>query len=239
MWLKACLNGPRPVGSHPALPITPGELAAEGRRAVAAGAVALHIHPRSPDGRESLDPAVMAAALAAVRAACPGIPLEVSTAAWIEGNPSLRLDLIRRWSVLPDSAGVNFGEPGAEELARTLLAKGIGIEAGLFSAQDASRLVSSGLAAHCLHVQIEPIFASTAADALDTAQAIERVLDEAGVITPRLLHGKDASAWPMLRYAIAQGYATRIGFEDTLLLPDGSPAQDNAAQVESALALSI
>lgn len=36
------------------------------------------------------------------------------------------------------------------------------------------------------------------ADALHAAQAIERVLDTTGVTTPRLLHGKDGTAWPML-----------------------------------------
>ena len=37
----------------------------------------------------------------------------MSTAAWIEGNVARRLACVRQWSVLPDSAGVNFGEPGA------------------------------------------------------------------------------------------------------------------------------
>jgi uncharacterized protein (DUF849 family) len=142
---------------------------------------------------------------------------------------------VRRWTEFPDSAGVNFGEPGAVELATMLLAKGIGVEAGLFSADDAQRLIAAGLAQHCHHVQIEPIFARNITEALATAQAVERVLDTAGVRTPRLLHGKDATAWPMLAYAVAQGYATRIGFEDTLVLPNGEPARDNAELIRTAL----
>jgi uncharacterized protein (DUF849 family) len=236
MWLKACLNGPRAAESHPALPVTPGQLAAQGAQAVSAGAVALHIHPRGADGRETLDAERMAEALAAVREACPGIPLEVSTAAWIEGDADQRLALVRRWTTLPDSAGVNFGEPGAAALAQTLLSMGVGVEAGLFRAQDALCLVRAELAGVCNHVQIEPILDASAAAALATAQAIERVLDEAGVATARLLHGKDATAWPMLGYALRQGYATRIGLEDTLCLPDGSVARDNAELVRWALA---
>jgi len=237
MWIRTCLNGSRPVGSHPALPITPSQLGAEGRQAIDAGAVALHIHPRNKAGNESLAAAVMEAALLEVRRACPGIPLEVSTAAWIEGNVARRLAYVRQWTVLPDSAGVNFGEPGAVELAKTLLARGIGVEAGLFSAEDARLLVASGLAQDCNHLQIEPILTTNPTDALAVAQAIEQVLDEAWVTTLRLLHGKDATAWPMLEYALAQGYATRIGLEDTLLLPDGRMTHDNAEMVQMARAL--
>lgn len=57
MWLKACLNGLRPVGSHPALPVTPDELARKGRRAVKAD-----IHPRALDGLETLEAEAIAVA---------------------------------------------------------------------------------------------------------------------------------------------------------------------------------
>ena len=234
MWIRACLNGPRTAGSHPALPITPGQLADEGRRAIDAGAVALHIHPRNQDGNESLGAEAIEAALLGLREACPRVPLEVSTAAWIEGDVARRLACVRQWSVLPDSAGVNFGEPGAVELARALLARGIGVEAGLFSAEDARLMVAAGVARDCNHVQIEPILTTNTSDALAIAQSIEQVLDGAGVTTPRLLHGKDTTAWPLLEYALSQGYATRIGLEDTLLLPDGRIARDNAELVRAA-----
>lgn len=36
--------------------------------------------------------------------------------------------------------------------------------------------------------------------------------------------------------AVAQGYATRIGFEDTLVLPNGEPARDNAELIRTARA---
>lgn len=52
MWLKACLNGPRPRESSLAVPILPAELAHDRRNAVDAGAVALHLYPRIVDGKE-------------------------------------------------------------------------------------------------------------------------------------------------------------------------------------------
>jgi uncharacterized protein (DUF849 family) len=97
------------MGATLAVPITPSELAQDRRSAVDAGAVALQIHPRALDGGETLTPEHIAAALAAVRAACPGIPIEVSTAAWIEGDVARRLARVCSWAELHDSAGVNFG----------------------------------------------------------------------------------------------------------------------------------
>jgi uncharacterized protein (DUF849 family) len=49
-----------------------------------------------------------------------------------------------------------------------------------------------------------------------------------------LLHGEGATAWPALRHAARRRLSTRIGLEDVLELPDGSPAPDNAALVRAA-----
>ena len=81
MLLQACLNGSRTPGEHPALPITPQELAQDAQRVVAAGACALHVHPRNVQGEQSLEAQDMAAALIAIRERCPGIPVGVGSAA--------------------------------------------------------------------------------------------------------------------------------------------------------------
>jgi uncharacterized protein (DUF849 family) len=56
------------------------------------------------------------------------------------------------------------------------------------------------------------------------------------VRAPRLLHGVNATAWPLVDAASARGYATRIGFEDTLKLPGGETAPGNGELVRAALA---
>jgi uncharacterized protein (DUF849 family) len=38
------------------------------------------------------------------------------------------------------------------------------------------------------------------------------------------------AAWGLIAEAAARGYGTRVGFEDTLTLPDGSMAESNAVQ---------
>lgn len=52
---------------------------------------------------------------------------------------------------------------------------------------------------------------------------------------PILLHGEEGSTWPLFDLAVELGLATRIGLEDTLLLPDGSIAPGNAALVRAAV----
>ncbi len=72
--VHAALNGDR---LHPAAPRTPDEIAAEARAAVDAGAQSLHLHPYGEDGLQTLAAEPCAAALRAVRAACPGVPISL------------------------------------------------------------------------------------------------------------------------------------------------------------------
>jgi uncharacterized protein (DUF849 family) len=190
---------------------------------------------RGPDGRESLAAPDVARAVNAVRSACRGTPAGISTGAWIEPDPDRRLALVRRWHVLPDYASVNFNEPGAVEIAEELLELGVGVEAGLTGVAAAEALLRSGLEDRCLRVMLEPQEPEPAA-ALENVAAIERVLGDEESQAPRLLHGVDATAWPLLREAARRGYDARIGLEDTLRLPDGELARDNIVLIRAARA---
>lgn len=121
MLVPACLNGGRRAGEHPALPLDPDQLAAAAREAVAAGAAAIHVHQRDADGSQTLAAEPCARVLRAIRSACPGVPVGLTTGAWIEPDPDRRLDLVARWEVAPDYASVNLSEDGAVPLLRLLL----------------------------------------------------------------------------------------------------------------------
>src|SRR4051812_20589966 len=110
LLIKACLNGGRLAAAHPAVPITAEQLARDAVAARAAGAGAVHVHPRGPDGQQSLDAAAIGDAVAAIRAACPGLPVGVSTIASAEPAPARRLETVKNWRVLPDFASVNMAE---------------------------------------------------------------------------------------------------------------------------------
>jgi uncharacterized protein (DUF849 family) len=236
MGVQACLNGSWPPGAHPALPLTAADLAAAARAAAEAGAFAVHVHPRRADGAETLDPVPCGEAIATIRLAWPGLPVGLSTAASIEPDPDRRLGLVLGWDPRPDFVSVNLHERGALELVRTLPNAGIGVEAGVWTAMSARRLVDDELHRYCLRVLVEPQDADPPA-ALATLAAVDDVLDVAEVPLPRVYHGQDGTAWPVIEAMMASGRDVRVGLEDVLTLPDGRLARDNAELVAAAVAL--
>jgi uncharacterized protein (DUF849 family) len=232
-YVKACINGARTPDQHPNLPVTPDQLASEALAAHRAGAKAVHMHPKTADGVDSLVPAVVDAAVSAARHAVPGLPLGVTTGYWALPDADARLRAVDGWSVLPDFASVNWHEPGSDELARLLLGKGLGVEVGIFHAEAAASWAASEIAAHCMRVMIElPRDGDTA-----TADDLLSQVMAAGSPAPVLLHGLDESCWPLLEHAGKRGLQTRIGLEDTVRLPDGSTPSGNADLVSAAVAL--
>ncbi|WP_244295154.1 3-keto-5-aminohexanoate cleavage protein [Micromonospora orduensis] len=88
---------PAQPSCHQAVPVTPAELAADAARCAALGVAAVHVHPRDAAGVESLRPAVIADALTAIRTARPGLPVGVSTGAWIPGSSTILAGRARSW----------------------------------------------------------------------------------------------------------------------------------------------
>lgn len=236
VFLKACINGARRAEQHPALPISAETIARDAQAVVAAGANAVHFHIRNQAGFESLAPDDAARCITACRRAVPDTPLGVSTGDWIVPDLDERLRLLSQWRVMPDFASVNFHEDGAEEVARVLHERGVGIELGLTFPFAAERALFGGWVDRCERVLLEPIETDTAA-ALVTVAEIERILDRAQTSAPRLLHGHEDTAWLLLDESARWGYQCRIGFEDTLYLPTGELAVDNAHIVKTAQAL--
>jgi uncharacterized protein (DUF849 family) len=222
MLLQAALNGPFTKDDHPLMPITAAELARDAKACVEVGAGAIHMHPRDGDGRESLGAALIDATVREVRAAC-GVPVGVSTGAWIEPDLERRLELISAWSE-PDYASVNVSEEGWQRVVRALRERGIGVEAGVWTPQDARALTESGLAGDLTRILIEPVEA-------DPAGAVALVAAISDQLTgPILQHGDGAATWVLLEDAIRHGFDTRIGLEDTL-------EADNPALIRRAMNL--
>jgi len=145
-----------------------------------------------------------------------------------------RFQVVASWEVLPDFASVNFSEDGANDLARLLLSRDVDVEAGLCDAAAAEIFITTGLASACMRVLLEPQ-EQKMHRALETVDRIEKALDLGAVELPRVLHGTEVTAWPMMDAAIARGHDVRIGLEDTLILPDGRMPRDNAELVAEAV----
>jgi uncharacterized protein (DUF849 family) len=234
MIVQACINGARPSDFHLALPLTADAMARDGAACIAAGAAELHLHPRAPDGYESLAPATMDATMLAVRKACPGSLIGVSTGAWIEGNERRTLSCIDNWGELPDYASVNLEEQDAPAVMERLRQRGVGVEAGLASVADAERLIALGVAQGVLRILIE-VAEQDVGQALAVINGVEAVLDRAGVRRPILLHGLDATVWNLVALAGGRRWSTRVGLEDGSSLPDCTIASGNPALVAAAV----
>ena len=246
VFLQACLNGDRETGA----PRTPEELAAEARACVAAGAVSLHAHPRGDDGSETLEPAHIAAALRALRAAAPGVELSFSTGLWItNGDVDARMRLIGAWTERPDLVSLNVSEDGWRELADLLAERRIGIEAGVWTARDAELLAESGLVARWGPTAPRARLRATTRRCTGSSSSRARRTPTRRSPSrrrstprwtpprsrpPRLHHGVGPATWAVLDAAVPIGREIRIGLEDVLTLPDGRRAPDNAALVVEA-----
>ncbi|MEV6417262.1 3-keto-5-aminohexanoate cleavage protein [Kribbella sp. NPDC051718] len=225
--LKCCLNGDRSRADHPGVPLTPAELAQSAYDAAKAGADAVHFHPRDAQGRESLRWSDVGPAVAAVRDWCPELPLGVSTREEIEPDLDTRLALLGEWDAGPDFASVNWHEEGAEQIARLLLERGIGVEAGLFTPDAARKFLSwRGPVVRVLVEALPGISPGT--DGIAAAQA---VLDVLPTGVELVVHGEGEWAWPVLEWARRQGYGLRAGFEDMLTGPSGESVTDNGQLV--------
>jgi uncharacterized protein (DUF849 family) len=236
--IKACLNGGRPADAHPALPMTAEQLAEAAVAATAAGAAAVHVHPRDAEGRQSHAAGVIGDAVSAIRQACPGLPIGVTTILRITNDPAERLRQVQAWKVLPDFASVNWFEPGAPELAGLLISMGVGVEAGLATVADARAFAAYASASRCLRILVE-VRERDGVDAVTLASRMDSVLDAAGLSVPRLHHGFGADTWRVIAAGFDRGRDVRIGLEDVLTLPDGSTAKDNADLVSTAVALAL
>jgi uncharacterized protein (DUF849 family) len=222
------------VGTHPALPVTPYELARDARVMARYGVGSVHIHPRSPDGKETLDPMHVGDAVAAIRAAVSGIEVGLPAARWVVPDSRDRVQAVLAWGRLgvgmPDVVSVNVHDLGWREVCAAAHSVGMDIELGVWTVGDAVTLRSVGLPRGTRRLVAEP---TEPGMAVDEAIRIMRTLGRPGV--PVLAHGEDAGAWPVFDYAMEHHLDARIGLEDTLNGRDGWVAGGNADLIEMAM----
>ena len=239
--LQVTPNGPWGKEVHPGMPVTLAEVLVDLRACFDAGARGVHLHVRDSTGAETLDPAVVEQTCGRVRDAARELGLSVeiglTTGAWIEPDLAERIAMIREWQGV-DCATVNLSESGFDEVMAVMRDVGIGIDVGLSAPQEIDRLVQSGLLPLAQRISIEldpgePYFLQ--GDPRQLAQQVNDMLDDAGSTCPRLTHGMNDWTWPLVLDAFERGHDTRVGFEDSVLLPDGTTADSNAQLVKAAM----
>jgi uncharacterized protein (DUF849 family) len=224
---QVALNGDRTKTAHPATPVSVEQLARDASACVAARARAIHLHPRDHEGFETLDAEVVDDVVAKVRDAC-GVPVGVTTSAEIEPDHERRIELVRAWRA-PDYTSVNVSEKGATEMIEALVEAGIGIEAGVWSVEDAERLAASGLGGRVTRILVGPGELQ-----LQDSEDIHLALDRFGLAAPRLQHG-DGRSRGFCWWTQFAGASTPASVSRTPLYgPDGERATGNEALVRAA-----
>jgi uncharacterized protein (DUF849 family) len=210
------------------VPQTPAELAADAVAVRQAGAFAVHVHPRDANGTQTLAARPCDAAVAAIRAAAPRLPIGLSTSETIDPDPFARAAAIRTWRQRPDFVSVNFSELGWAGIVRAANHAGIAVEAGLATAADAGELARSPFTHQVIRALVE------VEGGADEARAVAALIPAE---VAQLWHGHGPQTWEVILAAAEAGVDVRIGLEDTLVLPDGSVATGNAELVAAAVEL--
>lgn len=242
-------NGARKThADHPALPITPDELAACARQCVDAGAAMLHLHVRRPDGTHSLEPGDYRPAIAAVRHAVgDALVIQITTEAVGIYTPEQQMASVRALQPEAISAALRELAPDAAHEAEAarffgeLAAARTAIQYILYSADDVARyrdLRTRGVlpdTSHWVLFVLGRYSAGQHSDPTDLLQFLQAWAD-GGDLTANVPWAMCAfgprEAECALSAALLGGHA-RLGFENNMALPDGSTAPDNAALVRN------
>lgn len=225
---------------HRALPITADELAGCAAACMAAGATWFHVHVRDDQGGHTLDAGRYREAFSAIRERVgPGLVLQMTTEA------------VGRYSAKEQMAAVDAVQPEAVSIAvRELLADpdmlpeacaflghlgraGTAVQFIVYDPADLLRLVSLHAPGGSLHGCPEVLFV-LGSYASRRAGHPRDLLPMLGVLPPHWNWSACAfgpTEQACLSAAATLGGGVRLGFENNVHLPDGSPAPDNAVQV--------
>ncbi len=246
---------------HP-VPVTPAEMAASAKEAWDAGAAVMHIHFRRQEpGLGHLptwDPDVAAEICDAIRAACPGVVLNLTTGV-MDDDISGPVACLER--VKPEMAALNAGSlnylklrsngqwawpplvfvNSVEKIGRfveVMDALSIVPECECFDTgivRSAAMFVASGMVR-------EPYSVSFVMGVDSGMPAKPELLPlliaelPAGANWQTIAIGRD-EVWPLHRRTAELGGNLRTGVEDTFYLPDGSKTPGNGALIEALVAL--
>lgn len=219
------------------MPISIDEIAACAADCHAAGAGRIHLHVRDDNGRHSLDCGRYRETIAAVRAAAPGMAIQVTTeAAGIYGVAD-QLAVIEE--LCPPQASVSIRESMRDAaLARRLYAiaaeAGVGIQHILYDAADIALLraaIADGTVPATMGDVLLVLGRYTPPRNADRA-ALAPFLTALGPAFPNWsVCAFGVTEHAVLLQAAELGAQLRVGFENNILRPDGTPAYDNAENV--------
>lgn len=250
MLLTVAPNGARKTqADHPAVPISPAEIAATAAAATEAGAAMIHLHVRDAAQKHSLDVGAYREAIAAVHDAV-GERMIIQVTSEAVGIYSAEQQMAMVRALQPEAVSLAIrevvpegGEDAAREFLAWLVGAGILPQYILYAAEDVerfARLQAAGVVppgpAFLLFVlgRYTPGQRSVPNDLLPFLSAIEAWPEAAKLPWAICAFGPKETA--CVTAAATFGGHARVGFENNLYLPSGEVARDNAELVAAGAA---
>ncbi|MDB5502421.1 MAG: 3-keto-5-aminohexanoate cleavage enzyme [Tardiphaga sp.] len=243
--LAVAPNGGRKVkADHPAVPLTPAELAVTAARCLEAGASMIHAHVRASDGTHLLDAGAYLSAISAIRGAVGDrLVIQITSEALGRYAPAQQRAVIR--DVRPEAASLalrelvpDASEEGAfAELLGWMKREAVTPQIILYDIEDALHLVDFRKRGLVPFERLPVLFVlgryttgqtSNPRDLLPFIDAAAPVFEHWSVCA------FGAQEIACVTTAALLGGHVRVGFENNELLPDGSRAQGNEDLVAAA-----
>ena len=220
---------------NPHLPVGSEEIAADVRRSADAGAVLFHVHARDLDGRPTLELPVYKENVHRIKEVAPDVIIQLSTGGRAGKDWEARANPIR---LLPEMGSFTTGSnnlPGIvyenspqfiDYLARVFNEAEVKPEIEVFETgmiNNALFLQKKGL----IHPPLHFDFVLGAPGAMPGS--LKNLLFLSETIPPGStwsVAGIGPAEIPLATAAIVMGGHVRVGLEDNLYLPDGSPASN-------------
>lgn len=229
---------------HPAIPLSGQEIAAEAVACARAGASALHLHVRNNDNRHTINPDAYRLVLDEIRAVMgEDLVIQITSEAAGVYSPPEQMDMVRR--VKPEAVSLAMAEilpPGGDERRVTeflhwLKGERIAPQFIVFSADELREFLAfreKGVvpfAEPFLLFVLGRYSASQESQPDDLAPFLD-ALGDAELPWSMCAFGRNEAA--CVKAAIEAGGHVRVGFENNLLRPDGTPYGTNCEVVRSA-----
>jgi 3-keto-5-aminohexanoate cleavage enzyme len=217
------------------LPVTAEEVATDVRRCSDAGAVLFHVHARDADGKPTLERDAFRERVRRIKEVAPEVIIQLSTGGRAGKDWDARANPVR---LLPEMASFTTGSnnlPGMiyenspqfiEFLAKVFKETGVKPEIEVFETgmiNNALFLRSKGYLQAPLHFQ----FVLGAPGSMPASvRNLSFLADSIPADSTWTAAGIARAEIPLAAAAIVMGGHVRVGLEDNLYLPDGSPASN-------------
>ena len=230
---------------NPNLPATADEIAADVRRCADAGAVVFHVHARDKDQKPTLDIDVFKANARCIKKTAPEVILQLSTGGRAGKDWEARANPVR---LLPEMASFTTGSNNLPGIIYENSPQFIEFLAGVFKETGVKpeiEVFETGMISNAVYLQnkgfIEPplhfdFVLGAPGSMAGTVRNLVFLSESIPAASTWTVAGIGKAEIPLAAAAIAMGGHVRVGLEDNLYMPDGSPAS-NPKLVEKVVAI--